>query len=238
VPRDEPRAPETGRTPHIAVTTIKCSVLTVYEIYLSVQGESTYVGRPCVFVRLAACDLRCRWCDTPYAFTGGKKMSVEEVVARVEQSQCELVEITGGEPLLQPEVYPLMTRLVERGRQVLLETGGHRSTENVPAGVVIILDVKCPASGESDKMHWPNLERLRVHDEVKFVIQDRADFDYACDVVRRFDLTSGGRAVLLSPVHDVLAPAVLVQWILDSHLPVRLQLQTHKYIWSPETRGV
>jgi 7-carboxy-7-deazaguanine synthase len=213
-------------------------VLTVYEIYLSVQGESTHVGRPCVFVRLAACDLRCRWCDTPYAFTGGRKMGIDEVVAGVERWPCPLVEITGGEPLLQADVHPLMQRLLERGHEVLLETGGHRSIEHVPAGVVAIVDVKCPASGEAAKMHWPNLERLRHRDEVKFVIQDRADFEYARDVVRRFDLTSGGRAVLFSPVHGVLAAADLVQWILDEHLPVRLQLQTHKYIWSPETRGV
>jgi 7-carboxy-7-deazaguanine synthase len=213
-------------------------VLTIYEIYLSVQGESTYVGRPCVFVRLAACDLRCRWCDTPYAFTGGNRMTIDEVVAGVEQYRCDLVEITGGEPLLQADVHPLMRRLLELGREVLLETGGHRSTEHVPTGVVTILDVKCPASGESEKMHWPNLDHLRVRDEVKFVIQDRADFEYARDVVRRFDLTSSGRAVLFSPVHGVLAPADLVRWILDACLPVRLQLQTHKYIWSAETRGV
>jgi 7-carboxy-7-deazaguanine synthase len=220
------------------VTTIKWIVLTVYEIYLSVQGESTYVGRPCVFVRLAACDLRCRWCDTPYAFTGGRKMTIDEVVAGVEHYRCGLVEITGGEPLLQADVHALMQRLLEHGREVLLETGGHRSTECVPAGVVTILDVKCPASGESEKMHWPNLDRLRIRDEVKFVIQDRADFEYARDIVRRFDLTSGGRAVLFSPAHGVLAPADLVHWILDARLPVRLQLQTHKYIWTPETRGV
>ncbi len=165
-------------------------------------------------------------------------MTVEEVIASVEQYQCELVEITGGEPLLQSDACPLMARLLERGRDVLLETGGHRSIEDVPAGVVIVLDVKCPASGESERMHWPNLERLRGRDEVKFVIQDWTDFEYARDIVRRFDLTSGGRAVLFSPVHGVLAPADLVRWILDAHLPVRLQLQTHKYIWSPETRGV
>ena len=213
-------------------------MLTVYEIYLSVQGESTHVGRPCVFVRLAACDLRCRWCDTPYAFTGGRKMSVDDVVADVARTGCRLVEMTGGEPLLQPDVCPLMDRLLADGYEVLIETGGHRSIAPVPSGAVTILDVKCPASGEADKMHWPNLARLRPRDEVKFVIQDRGDFDYACDVVRRFDLTAGGRAVLLSPVHGVLEPAELARWILNSHLPVRLQIQAHKYIWSPETRGV
>jgi 7-carboxy-7-deazaguanine synthase len=213
-------------------------MLTINEIYISVQGESTHVGRPCVFVRLTACDLRCTWCDTTYAFTGGRKMSVDDVAAEVERHDCEYVEITGGEPLLQAEVHELMTRLLERGRRVLLETGGHRSTERVPAGVVTILDVKCPGSGEADRMHWENLDRLRPADEVKFVIRDRHDFDYACEVVRRFHLTDHVAAVHFSPVHGVLAPAVLVEWILESALPVRLQLQAHKYIWAPETRGV
>jgi 7-carboxy-7-deazaguanine synthase len=213
-------------------------VLVVHEIYLSVQGESTYVGRPCVFVRLTACDLRCRWCDTPYAFTGGTKMPVEAIVADVVRQRCSLVEITGGEPLLQPEVYELMQRLLAGGHEVLVETGGHRSTERIPSGVVTILDVKCPASGEAGRMHWPNLDRLRPRDEVKFVIQDREDFDYACDVVRRHDLTAKAAAVLFSPVHGVLAADVLARWMLQTGLPVRLQLQAHKYIWSPEARGV
>lgn len=213
-------------------------MLVVHEIYLSVQGESTYVGRPCVFVRLTACDLRCRWCDTPYAFTGGTKMPVEAIVADVVRQRCSLVEITGGEPLLQPEVYELMQRLLAGGHEVLVETGGHRSTERIPSGVVTILDVKCPASGEAGRMHWPNLDRLRPRDEVKFVIQDREDFDYACDVVRRHDLTAKAAAVLFSPVHGVLAADVLARWMLQTGLPVRLQLQAHKYIWSPEARGV
>lgn len=213
-------------------------MLTISEIYLSVQGESTHVGRPCVFVRLTACDLRCRWCDTPYAFTGGTKMSIDAVLADVEQLQCRLVELTGGEPLLQAGVHELMARLLDRGCEVLLETGGHRSTEHVPPGVVTILDVKCPASGEADRMDWPNLDRLRPTDEVKFVIQDRADFDYACDVVRKHRLTERTAAVLFSPVHGLLDAAQLTSWILESRLPVRLQIQAHKYIWTPETRGV
>lgn len=213
-------------------------MLTINEIYISVQGESTHVGRPCVFVRLTACDLRCRWCDTTYAFTGGRRMAVDDAIAEVERFGCPLVEITGGEPLLQPEVHELMARLIERGHGVLLETGGHRSTEDVPPGVITILDVKCPASGEAERMHWPNLARLRPADEVKFVIQDRGDFDYACEVVQRFGLTARVAAVHFSPVHGILPPAELVLWILDSHLPVRLQLQAHKYIWTPETRGV
>ena len=213
-------------------------MLTVYEIYQSIQGESTHVGRPCVFVRLAACDLRCRWCDTPYAFTGGRKMAIDDVVAAVEEFRCGLVELTGGEPLLQPEAPALMRSLVDRGREVLLETGGHIPTEAVPKGVVTILDVKCPGSGESAKMHWPNLDRLAPSDEVKFVIADRADFDYALDVVARYGLVDKVRAVLFSPVHGALPPADLAKWILDAHVPVRLQLQAHKYIWSPDARGV
>jgi 7-carboxy-7-deazaguanine synthase len=213
-------------------------VLTVHEIYLSVQGESTHVGRPCVFVRLTACDLRCRWCDTPYAFTGGRKMSIDEIVEEVEQYGTPLVEITGGEPLLQREVYPLMKRLLERGHGVLLETGGHVPLDDVPDPVVAIVDVKCPGSGEADHMHWPNLEQLSAHDEVKFVIADRADFDYAADVVRRFTLAARAAAVLFSPVHGELEPATLATWILEARLPVRLQIQAHKYIWSPDARGV
>ena len=213
-------------------------MLTVFETYLSIQGESTHTGRPCVFVRLAACDLRCRWCDTPYAFTGGRKMTVEHVVGEVERLDCRLVEITGGEPLLQPDAYSLMDQLLARGHEVLVETGGHISIARLPARVIAIVDVKCPASGESARMHWPNLDALRPADEVKFVIQDRADFDYAVDVVRRYDLAARTAAVLFSPVHGVQAPDELARWILESRLPVRLQLQSHKYIWSPEARGV
>jgi len=213
-------------------------MLTVYEIYTSIQGESTHAGRPCTFVRLAACDLRCAWCDTPYAFSGGRKMSVEEVVSHVSELHCPLVELTGGEPLLQKAAIPLMQRLLETGHEVLLETGGHLSVADVPDAVVRIVDVKCPGSGEAGKMHWPNLDLLRPHDEVKFVLTDRADYEYARDVVQRHGLTTKVAAVLFSPVHGVLDPQTLSQWILEDHLPARLQLQLHKYIWSPETRGV
>jgi 7-carboxy-7-deazaguanine synthase len=213
-------------------------VLTVHEIYLSVQGESTHVGRPCVFVRLTACDLRCRWCDTPYAFTGGRKMSIDEVVAAVRTFGCGLVEVTGGEPLLQKEAPELLRRLLAEGEEVLLETGGHLPIDEVPREVRKIVDVKCPGSGESAKMHWPNLDRLALHDEVKFVIQDRSDFDYARDVVSKHGLATRTAAVLFSPVHGVLAPRELVQWMLDDRVPARLQLQAHKYIWDPQTRGV
>jgi 7-carboxy-7-deazaguanine synthase len=213
-------------------------VLTVNEIYLSVQGESTHAGRPCTFVRLTACDLRCRWCDTPYAFTGGRRMALDEVVSAVERLGCPLVEITGGEPLLQPETPALLQALIDRGCEVLLETGGHVALDEVPDDVRAIVDVKCPGSGEAHRMHWPNLDQLSPIDEVKFVIADRADFDYARDVLRRHALADRVRAVLFSPVHGVLHPADLSKWILEEQLPVRLQLQMHKYIWGAEATGV
>jgi 7-carboxy-7-deazaguanine synthase len=213
-------------------------VLTINEIFHSIQGESTYAGRPCVFVRLTACDLRCSWCDTPYAFTEGSKMSLDAVLSQVAQYGCGLVEITGGEPLLQRDVYPLMQALVDSGRTVLLETGGHVSIKDVPARVIRIVDVKCPGSGESAKVHWANLDLLTPDDEVKFVLRDRADYEYAREVLARHKLADRTAAVLFSPVHDVLPAKDLAAWILEDRLPVRLQLQAHKFIWSPETRGV
>jgi 7-carboxy-7-deazaguanine synthase len=213
-------------------------MLTVNEIYASIQGESTHAGLPCVFVRLTACDLRCSWCDTPYAFSGGRKMSVDDVVAAVDAHRVSLVEITGGEPLLQAEAPALMARLLERGRTVLLETGGHVPLDDVPDDVIAIVDVKCPGSGESSRMHWPNLDQLSARDEVKFVIKDRVDFDYASEVARRHDLAAKVAAVLFSPVHGVLPPAELARWILESGVPARLQIQAHKYIWGAEARGV
>jgi 7-carboxy-7-deazaguanine synthase len=213
-------------------------MLTVNEIFHSIQGESTHAGRPCVFVRLTACDLRCSWCDTPYAFTEGQKMSLDEVVERVRGYGCDVVEITGGEPLLQKEVYPLMERLLHEGRTVMIETGGHVSAEQVPAGVIRVIDVKCPGSGEAGKMHWANLDQLRPSDEIKFVLKDRADYDYARNVVARHELILRCAAVLFSPVHGVLDAKQLAEWILADRLSVRLQLQGHKYIWDPTTRGV
>ena len=213
-------------------------MLTVNEIFHSIQGESTFAGEPCVFVRLTACDLRCSWCDTPYAFYEGRKMSIDEVMTQVERFACSLVEVTGGEPLLQADVYPLMLRLLASGKTVLIETGGHRSIEHIPEGVVRIMDVKCPGSGENEKMDWANLARLTSADQVKFVIQDRTDYEFARDLVAREGLTLRVAAVLFSPVHGVLDPRLLAEWILEDRLPVRLQLQAHKYIWSPDTRGV
>jgi 7-carboxy-7-deazaguanine synthase len=213
-------------------------MLTVHEIFYSIQGESTRAGLPCVFVRLTACDLRCSWCDTPYAFHEGHKQSVDEVVAAVELHDCPLVEITGGEPLLQEDVYVLMDRLLAGGRTVMLETGGHRPIDRVPASVVKIVDIKCPGSGEADRNDWANLDRLTPADEVKFVVNDRTDYEFARRVIRDRDLSSRCAAVLLSPVHGVLESRVLSEWMLADRLRARLQLQLHKYIWAPETRGV
>jgi 7-carboxy-7-deazaguanine synthase len=213
-------------------------VLTVTEIFHSIQGESTRAGELCVFVRLTACDLRCSWCDTAYAFHEGRKMSLDEVMAAVDAYGCGLVEVTGGEPLLQEDVYPLMERLLASGRTVLLETGGHRSIERVPRAVVKIVDVKCPGSGEAGRNDWANLDRLAPHDEVKFVLKHRADYEYARDVIARHDLPSRAAAVLLSPVHGELEPRTLSGWMLADRLPARLQLQLHKYIWEPNARGV
>lgn len=213
-------------------------VLTINEIFHSIQGESTHTGRPCVFVRLTACDLRCSWCDTPYAFTEGRKMSLEDVLGRIEAFGCPLVEITGGEPLLQRDVYPLMERLLESGRTVMVETGGHMSIAEVPQAVVKIVDVKCPGSGESHRNDWGNLERLTAHDEVKFVLKDRADYEYARDVVIRHTLTRRVAAVLFSPVHGVLEAKRLASWMLEDRLDARLQLQVHKFIWGADVRGV
>ncbi|MEE2792602.1 MAG: radical SAM protein [Acidobacteriota bacterium] len=213
-------------------------MLTVNEIFYSIQGESDHVGRPCVFVRLTACDLRCVWCDTPYAFHEGRKFEVSEIVAEVERYRCGLVEITGGEPLLQEDVYPLMDRLLESGVTVLLETGGHLSVARVPPAVIKVIDVKCPGSGETDRNAWDNLSRLEGHDQVKFVITDRIDYEFARDLVRQHGLETRCAALLFSPVHGVLPPARLADWVLADRLPVRLQVQLHKYVWGAETRGV
>jgi 7-carboxy-7-deazaguanine synthase len=213
-------------------------MLTVNEIFHSIQGESSFAGQPCVFVRLTACDLRCTWCDTAYAFDEGRKRSIDDVVAEVTGYGCTLVEVTGGEPLLQEEVYPLMERLLAAHRTVLLETGGHRSTARVPPGVVTVLDVKCPGSGEALRNDWTNLDRLRPRDEVKFVLTGRDDYNYALDVVDRHQLASRASAIHFSPVHGVLHPKTLSEWVLADRAPVRVQLQVHKVIWPADARGV
>ena len=212
--------------------------LTITEIYASIQGESSFAGQPCTFVRLTACDLRCTWCDTVYAFTEGRKQPLDDILAEIRQLGVPLVEITGGEPLLQKNVHVLMQRLIDEGHTVLLETGGHISIADVPAGVHRIVDVKCPGSGESGRMHWDNLDLLTPRDEVKFVIASREDFDYAREVTMTHDLAHRCGAVHFSPAWGRVAPADLAAWILEAKVPVRLQLQQHKYIWEPAARRV
>ena len=209
----------------------------VTEIFHSIQGESSQAGRPCVFVRLTACDLRCRWCDTEYAFTEGVPMELEDVLARVRSYGCSLVEITGGEPLLQKETPELCRRLLSEGFEVMIETGGHRDISVVPDGVRVVLDVKCPGSGETHKMHWENLDRLPASGEIKFVIADRFDYEWARETVRGRDLAAR-HVVLFSPVFGELGYEDLASWILEDRLPVRFQAQLHKHIWDPARRGV
>ncbi|MFY9269426.1 MAG: radical SAM protein [Candidatus Manganitrophaceae bacterium] len=209
----------------------------INEIFKSVQGESTYAGLPCVFVRTAQCNLRCVWCDTTYAFGEGMERSVESVLEEVRGYGCRLVEVTGGEPLLQEEVYSLIQRLLDEGFQVLIETSGSIPIDRVDPRAVIVMDIKCPGSKMSHTVHWDNLKQLKRTDEVKFVIGDRADFDWAKAVLARHpDLQE--RPILFSPVFDQIDPQQLAEWILEENLPVRFQLQLHKYIWSPEMRGV
>ncbi len=209
----------------------------VTEIFHSIQGESTFAGRPCVFVRLTGCPLRCTWCDTEYAFYGGSDVSLEAIVDRVRSYGCPLVEVTGGEPLAQSECLTLVARLCDEGLTVLLETSGALETAGVDPRAHIILDVKCPGSGMSDRMHWPNVERLRPHDEAKFVINDRVDYEWAKERVERFQIDRRC-PVLFSPVFGTLEPRQLAEWVLADRLPVRYQLQLHKLIWSPDMRGV
>ena len=213
------------------------SVLRVTEIFHSIQGESTHAGRPCVFVRLTGCPLRCTWCDTEYAFYGGSEWSIDTILDKVRSYECRLVEVTGGEPLAQPECTTLLTRLCDDGFTVLLETSGAIETAPVDPRVSIILDVKCPGSGMADRMHWPNVERLRAQDEAKFVIKDRADYEWAKATVARYNLDRRC-TVLFSPVFGTLDPRELAEWVLADRVPVRYQIQMHKYIWAPDMRGV
>ncbi len=208
----------------------------VTEIFHSIQGESTFAGLPCVFVRLTGCPLRCTWCDTAYAFFGGTEQSVEDILGKVRSYGCPLVEVTGGEPLAQAETTTLLHRLSQEFT-VLLETSGAIDAGSVDPAVHIILDVKCPGSGMTDRMHWPNVERLRPRDEVKFVIQDRIDYDWAKGILQQFHLTDRC-PVLFSPVFGTLDPRQLAEWLLEDRLAARLQLQLHKHIWAPDMRGV
>ena len=235
--------------------------MTITEIFRSIQGEGTRAGLPCIFVRLTGCNLRCTWCDTAYAFHGGTKMSVEEVLARVDElstspaqgkpghsgisQKLSLVELTGGEPLLQPEVISLSQKLLDGGYRVMVETSGERPVDVLPRDVIKIADIKCPDSGEPDTFRMENLEYLDEKDEIKFVISTRRDYDFARDFTLQHDLPRRVHQVIFSPVHADPAGAwpgmnaqALVEWILADGLPVRLGLQIHKFIWHPATRGV
>jgi 7-carboxy-7-deazaguanine synthase len=209
----------------------------VTEIFFSIQGESSHAGKPCVFVRLTGCALRCVYCDTKYSYAGGKEMTLSDVVSAVESYPARLVEITGGEPLEQDEAYPLMETLLGKGYTVMLETGGHVGIERVPAAVIKIVDIKCPASGESHTMRWENLDLVQPHDEFKFVVRSREDYEWSCAVIRE-RLAGKPNVILFSPSHDELAPVELAKWILQDGIPARLQLQLHKYIWGANVRGV
>jgi len=214
-------------------------MLRVTEIFRSIQGESTHAGRPCTFVRLTGCPMRCVWCDSEYTFTGGDHYSLEDIVARVRGFECRLVEITGGEPLAQQKAFDLIRQLCDEGFEVLVETGGYVSTADVDERAKVILDVKCPASGEESRNHWPNLEHLRADkDEVKFVIADRGDWDYAQTVIQKYDLQTTAKAILISPAWEQIDLKALADWVSASGLNVRMQLQLHKYIWGPDIRGV
>jgi 7-carboxy-7-deazaguanine synthase len=212
-------------------------VLTVNEVFFSIQGEGTRAGQPCVFVRLTGCPLRCSWCDTAYAFHEGTRRTEDDVLAEIERFPSRLVELTGGEPLSQPAAFPFVTRLADAGWQVLVETSGHVLLDDLDRRAVAIVDVKAPGSGETHRMEWRNLELLQAKDGVKFVIADRRDFEWSRDLVR--DKRLAERCpVLFSPVHGRLDPGELARWILEEALPVRLQVQLHKYLWPGVERGV
>lgn len=213
--------------------------LRITEIFLSIQGESSHAGRPCSFVRLTGCPMRCVWCDSEYTFTGGEKMTFEDIFARLEGFGCPLVEVTGGEPLAQKNVFPFITALLDKGYEVLIETGGFVSTEEVDPRAKIILDVKCPASGEAERNHWPNLARLRAdRDEVKFVVANLDDWEFAKKTIAEYSLLERSKEILVSPVFGCDDMQKLAESVAASGLPVRLNLQLHKYIWGPDRHGV
>jgi len=214
-------------------------MLRVTEIFRSIQGESTHAGRPCTFVRLTGCPMRCVWCDSEYTFTGGEHYSIDYVMAQVAAFGCKLVEVTGGEPLAQKEAFNLIKRLCDEGYEVLIETGGYVSTAGLDERAKVILDIKCPASGEEPRNDWSNIDRLRPDkDEVKFVIADEADWLYAKNLIEKHDLEIHTKAVLISPAWGQVDLQQLADWIASSGLNVRMQLQLHKYIWGPDVKGV
>lgn len=213
--------------------------LRIAEIFLSIQGESSHAGRPCAFVRLTGCPMRCVWCDSEYTFTGGTRMSFDEISSKLNSFNCKLVEVTGGEPLAQKNVFPFITTLCDLGYEVLIETGGFVSTEKVDERAKIILDVKCPASGESKRNHWANLEQLNSEkDEVKFVIANLEDWEFAKEIIEKYDLQNRTKEILVSPVFGIENLAEIAETIAKSNLKVRLNLQLHKYIWGADVHGV
>ncbi|HEV8188059.1 MAG TPA: radical SAM protein [Pyrinomonadaceae bacterium] len=214
-------------------------MIRVTEIFRSIQGESTHAGRPCTFVRLTGCPMRCVWCDSEYTFTGGDHYSIDDIMAQVKSFGCKLVEVTGGEPLAQKEAFTLIKRLCDDEYEVLIETGGYVSTADVDPRAKIILDIKCPASGEEPRNDWSNLQRLRPDmDEVKFVIADEADWIYAKRVVKENDLETRTKAILISPAWGQVDLQQLAEWVAASGMKIRMQLQLHKYIWGPDVKGV
>jgi 7-carboxy-7-deazaguanine synthase len=212
--------------------------LVIHEIYASIQGESTFAGLPCTFVRTTGCNLRCVWCDTPQAFQGGTRMKREDVLARALALETPLVELTGGEPLLQPGVVPLLRELCDAGKTVLIETSGEADVAPVDRRVHKVMDLKCPGSGESHRNRWSNLEHIGPGDEIKFVLADRGDYEWMREVVRERRLTERTRNLLASTVFGKLAPRDLVKWVLQDKLAVRVQLQMHKYVWPADATGV
>ncbi len=213
--------------------------LRITEIFLSIQGESSHSGRPCAFVRLTGCPMRCVWCDSEYTFTGGERISFDEIFARLKDFNCDLIEVTGGDPLAQKNVYPFITALCDKNYEVLIETGGFFSTDKVDARAKIILDVKCPASGESERNYWSNLERLNPEkDEVKFVIADINDWNFAREIIEKYDLQSRAKEILISPIFGIENLQEIAETVSKSRLKVRLNLQLHKYIWGKDVHGV
>ena len=211
--------------------------LKVNEIYYSIQGESTHVGRPCIFIRLTYCNLRCTYCDTEYAFYEGKDIEIPEIMAKIKQWNCNLVEVTGGEPLFQDKCIDLLNELMNQNYEVLLETGGSLSISDVPTEIVKIVDFKCPSSGMEKKNLWSIVNDLQPHDEVKFVIGDREDFDWAKEMLNKYSLNKKC-SILFSPTFGKIDPSLIVEWILEGDIPVRMQLQMHKHIWESEAKGV
>ena len=209
----------------------------ITEIFFSIQGESSFTGMPCIFIRTTGCNLRCVWCDTAYAFYGGTEMSLDGIITKIKEYPCKLVELTGGEPMLQHDMPELSQRLLELGYTVLMETGGSLDLSKLDPRVIKIMDLKCPGSGEHGKNYWPNLNLLQPRDQIKFVLKDRRDYEWACQVIRERELDRRFH-LLFSPVHGALDLQQLAGWMLSDGVQARLQIQLHKYIWHPDTRGV